>query len=106
MTEGIVEKIRGAARRRLLFLPHAVRQMSRPDRMIDPSAVEAAVLRGTLIEDYPEDVRGHSCLFLGFEQGSGAPIHVVCSPKDDYLAIITAYRPDPSQWAEGFRRRR
>jgi hypothetical protein len=29
----------------------------------------------------------------------------VCSPKDEYLAIITAYVPDPSQWSPDFRRR-
>jgi hypothetical protein len=39
--------------------------------------------------------------------GSGEDrlIHVVCSPKDDYLAIITAYVPDPSQWSPDFGRR-
>ena len=42
---------------------------------------------------------------LGFGEG-GRPIHVVCAPKDEYLAIITAYLPDPHEWAEGFRRRR
>jgi hypothetical protein len=30
----------------------------------------------------------------------------VCSPKDDYLAVITAYRPETSQWTKDFRRRR
>ena len=30
----------------------------------------------------------------------------VCAPKPDYLAIITAYLPDPNQWADDFRRRR
>jgi hypothetical protein len=33
------------------------------------------------------------------------PIHVVCSPKDEYLAVITAYRPDPEQWSQDFRKR-
>jgi hypothetical protein len=36
---------------------------------------------------------------LGYEM-DGRPIHVVCSPKDDYLAIITAYLPDEEQWEE------
>ena len=42
---------------------------------------------------------------LGFGEGR-RPIHVVCAPKDEYLAIITAYLPDPHEWAEGFRQRR
>jgi hypothetical protein len=44
-------------------------------------------------------------LMLGFGDG-GRAVHVVCSPKNDYLAIITAYLPDPAQWSEDFRRRR
>ncbi len=73
--------------------------------MIAPSAVESAVFKGELVEDYPEDARGHSCLLLGFEADSNVPVHVVCSPKDEYLAIITAYRPDAEQWTQDFRRR-
>ncbi len=79
--------------------------MSRPDRQISPSAVETTVFHGQLVEDYPEDPRGHSCLLLGFEEPSNAPIHVVCSPKDEYLAIITTYRPNSEQWSENFQRR-
>lgn len=89
----------------MLFLPHAIQQMSRSDRMIAPSEVQAVAQTGVLVEDYPEDARGHSCLLLGSGTG-GRPIHVVCSPKDDYLAIITAYLPDPNQWSRDFRRRR
>jgi hypothetical protein len=100
----IIERIRESALRRLLFLPHAIRQMSRPDRIVTPAEVEAVVATGELVEDYPEDVRGHSCLLLGFGDG-GRPVHVVCSPREDYLAVITAYLPDPSQWSSDFRRR-
>jgi len=78
--------------------------MSRPDRMITTAEVETVVTKGELVEDYPEDIRGHSCLLLDFGEG-GRPIHVVCSPKDDYLAIITAYLPDPAQWSSDFKRR-
>ena len=101
----ILDEVRAAAQKRLLFLPHAVRQMSRPQRMVSPSEVEATGLKGDLIEDYPNDPRGHSCLMLGYGE-TGRAVHVVCSPKDEYLAIITAYLPDPSQWSEDFRRRR
>ena len=73
------------------------RQMSRPDRMITMAEVTAVVMLGEIIEDYLDDVRGHSCLILGFGRERRA-IHVACAPKDEYLAIITAYRPDPDQW--------
>ena len=102
---GIREDVTVAALKRLLFLPHAIRQMSRPQRMISSHEVHDVVTKGELIEDYPSDPRGHSCLMLGFGEG-GRPLHVVCSPKDDYLAVITAYLPDPAQWSDDFRRRR
>jgi hypothetical protein len=101
----ILDDVREAAQKKFLFLPHAIRQMSRPARMITPSEVEVVVLQGELLEDYPQDPRGHSCLLLGFGDGN-RPVHVVCSPKDEYLAIITAYLPDPVQWSDDFRRRR
>jgi len=88
-----------------LFLPHAIRQLSRPERMITPNEVRAVVETGEVIEDYPEDPRGHSCLVLGLGE-NGRAIHVVCSPKDDYLAIVTAYLPGPQEWSDDFKRRR
>jgi hypothetical protein len=99
----IVEQVKDAARRRILFLPHAVKQMARPDRLIAAAEVERVVVDGELIEDYPDDPRGHSCLLLGTSRGR--PVHVVCSPKGDYLAIITAYVPDSAHWSADFRRR-
>ena len=98
----ILSLVRRAAAQRLLFLPHAIRQMSRPERLITTSEIHSVVEHGQIIEDYPEDVRGHSCLILGFGEGSRA-IHVVCSPKDEYLAIITAYLPDEAEWSDDFR---
>lgn len=41
---------------------------------------------GEVIEDYPEDVRGHSCLVRGYGEDN-RPAHVVCSPKEDYLGL-------------------
>ena len=72
--------------------------------MISTKEVRAVVEMGEVIENYPEDVRGHSCLLLGFSEAQ-RPIHVVCSPKDDYLAVITSYLPDPSQWSSDFKTR-
>ena len=100
----ILDLVRAAAARRILFLPHAIRQMARPQRMISRADVETTVTQGLLVEDYPEDERGHSCLLLGAGNGR-RPVHVVCSPKEEYLAIITAYIPDPAQWSPDFLRR-
>jgi hypothetical protein len=48
--------IRDCASKRILFLPHAVRQMSRPDRMISTADVRKVLDDGEMIEDYPDDV--------------------------------------------------
>jgi hypothetical protein len=98
----ILSSVRQAAAKRLLFLPHAIRQMSRPDRLITTSEIHSVVEHGEIIEDYPEGVRGHSCLLLGYDEGRRV-IHVVCSPKDEYLAIITAYLPDEDEWSDNFK---
>ncbi len=86
-------------------MPHALRQMSMPHRMITTSEVREILLNGKIIEDYPDDPRGHSCLVLGFGKES-RPIHVVCSPKEDYLAVITAYIPSKSEWEDDYKTRR
>jgi hypothetical protein len=99
---GIVRKV---GKKRFLFLPHAVRQMSRPDRMISTQEVKLVVEKGEIVEEYPDDVRGHSCLILGRGTDERA-IHVVCCPKEEFLAIITAYLPSEKEWRNNFRKRR
>lgn len=101
----IRKTVRSAAAKKMLFLPHAARQMSRPERMIAASDVRNVVTHGEVIENYPEDQRGHSCLMLGFGK-DGRPIHVVCSPRSDYLAIITAYLPNKDEWSNDYKSRR
>ncbi len=57
-----------------------------------------------VIEDYPDDSRGASCLVAIWTRG-GEPVHVVFSypprPK-----MITAYRLDPKKWLDYRTRRR
>lgn len=101
----IQTRVRETAAKKLLFLPHAIRQMNKPDRMITAAEVRAVVLQADVIEDYPEDIRGHSCLLSG-ETSPGRIVHVVCSPKEDYLAILTAYIPEAGEWDETKRQRR
>lgn len=98
-------RIREAAKKKCLFLPHALRQMNRPERMISTVEIRKVIEQGEIVENYPEDARGHSCLMLGRGE-SNRPIHVVCAYKEDYLAIITAYIPGEKEWADDFKTRR
>jgi len=96
--------VKKAARKKRLFLPHALRQMSRPERMIRTAEIRSVIENGEVIEDYPEDPRGHSCLMFGYGEAD-RPIHVACSPKKNFLAIITAYIPDENEWSNDFKTR-
>ena len=100
----MIDEVRASAAKKILFLPHSISQMSRPDRMISVEDVEVTILSGEVIEEYADDPRGRSCLMLHIP--SGRPVHVVCAPKQDYLAIITAYLPHPEQWDGEFRQRK
>jgi len=52
----IVDTSRQAAKKKLLFLPHAIRQMSRPERMITPQEVERVVMTVSLWKTIPTTV--------------------------------------------------
>ena len=103
--EGTLKKIKEAAKRKILFLPHAIRQMSRPDRMIGTGILRRIIAQGEVLEDYLDDIRGHSCLMMGFDEERN-PVHILCAPRDDYLAIITAYRPSRLEWGKDFKTRK
>lgn len=53
----------------------------------------------TVIEDYPEDPRGHSHLVLGFTS-THEPLHAVCAEHEGTIVIVTVYRPDPKLWQD------
>ena len=60
MKEEFINIVRDKANKKLLFLPHAVREMNRPERMITTGETRKVIFEGEIIEDYPDDVRGHS----------------------------------------------
>jgi len=67
--------------------------------------VEDALLKGLeLIEDYPDDPRGHSCLVLTWAKEK--PLHVVCAPHEEVLIIVTVYIPSIEEWDANYRTRR
>jgi len=80
------------------FSRHAVDQSLR--RRISVQEVREAVVVGQIIEDYPDDKYGPSCLFLGYTQ-KARPLHIQCSYASRPLVkVITVYEPDPDQWAD------
>lgn len=85
------------------FSQHAVDQAIL--RHISVHGLREAIASGEVIEDYPDDKYGPSCLILGFT-AAGRPVHVQCSyPSRPLVKIITVYEPDPDQWVD-YRHRR
>ena len=81
------------------FPKHAVDQSI--IRGITVQEVREAILRDSeLIEDYPDDKYGPSCLILGFTKRS-KPLHIQCSyPSRPTIKIITLYEPNPENWID------
>ena len=65
--------------------------------------IQEAILDGNILESYPNDNRGSSCLVVGFTKG-GKPIHVVCGQNADILVIITVYIPTPPKFINPYQR--
>ena len=85
------------------FSKHAVDQSIL--RQISLGEFLESVENGTIIEDYPDDKYGPSCLILGFTK-TARPLHVQCTYADrEILKIITLYKPDENLWID-FRKRR
>jgi hypothetical protein len=75
------------------------------ERGISPEEVKEVLLAGEIIETYPKDKYGPSCLIWGITR-KGKILHVQCSI--DPVWIITAYNPtlNPDEWKDNFKRRR
>ena len=74
-------------------------------RRISAGDIERCIDNGIVIEDYPNDPRGASCLILGVV--GRRPLHVVCGRLDsEDILIITAYEPDPDEWEADTRTRK
>jgi hypothetical protein len=75
-------------------------------RRIEVQEIEEALLKGVIIETYPEDPRGPSCLIMGFSSRK-RPLHVLCGNLDENkMLIITAYEPDPEEWEADWQTRK
>ena len=69
-------------------------------RLITLQEIGEAIVGGEIIEDYPKDKYGPSCLILGHTQ-AGRALHIQCSyPSRPLVKIITLYEPDANLWID------
>jgi hypothetical protein len=68
------------------------------------SELEFVLVSGMILEHYPGDKRGESCLVLGFSP-EGIPVHVVCGKNSlGHLVLITVYIPSMPKWKDAYTR--
>ena len=94
----LIQEIRAKNKKRHYeYSKHAVDQSIIRD--ISVLELEEAVTgKSEIIEDYPDDKYGPSCLILGHTK-TGRPLHIQCSyPSRLFIKIITLYEPDPELW--------
>ena len=74
-------------------------------RGIAVKEIKQAISAGEIIEEYPFDKYGLSCLIFGFT-AEDRPPHIQCShPSAPIITVVTCYEPDPKKWIN-FRIRR
>ena len=74
-------------------------------RRIKAADIEQAVKSGNIIEDYPNDPRGRSCLILG--RVGNRNLHILFARLEaEELRVVTAYEPDPEEWENDWQTRK
>ena len=95
MIEEILTKI---IQKQFEFSQHAIDQSL--IRHITVQEIREAIMTGEIIEDYPNDKYGPSCLILGFTL-LDRPLHIQCSyPCRPLIKIITLYEPSMTRWID------
>ncbi len=75
---------------------HAEKEREEED--ISLKDIKNALINGQVVENYPHDPRGKSCLICGLSLDN-KPIHVVCGYEEGFpIRIITTYRPQKPKW--------
>ncbi len=81
-----------------VFTGHALRRVV--ERNISTAEIREAGSRAVIIEDYPSDKYGPSCLLLGVTLAQ-RPLHIqVTRLTGSRTKIITLYEPDPAEWVD------
>ena len=96
-----IKKIQQAVKKEIYFRQHAIEKMA--ERDINENDVEYVILNGKIIEEYPEDKYGPTCLIYSKTQ-SNRNLHVLVSYTTP-IWVITTYEPNENKWINFEKRR-
>lgn len=103
-SEGLLAKIHAHVEAENIFITtHAQQEMD--EEGITSDDVLQAIRAGHILENYPDDQRGPSCLLNGV-CGTGRLLHIVCATQSPVLIIITVYEPKRPKWTSPTKRRK
>ena len=91
-----IQKIQEAVKEEVFFREHAIQKMV--ERGITEEHIIEAIENGEIIEEYPQDKYGPTCLIFGLTK-HGRPLHALVSSSLP-VWVITAYEPDESKWVD------
>jgi hypothetical protein len=101
---GMLERIRSlASALKIRITAHTRSEMDHDAISTDELLAAMTSTQCEMVEDYPEDKRGHSHSILG--RLSSGPVHICCSIHDEDVVIITVYRPDAGKWTDDWKTR-
>jgi len=86
--------------RRILWTYHV--NMRLKERFITRDAILHAIDTYEIIEHYPDDKYLPSFLIYGQYEKHVIHIHIAVNLENDFVRIITAYKPTLEKWKKGF----
>ncbi|MBI3194202.1 MAG: DUF4258 domain-containing protein [Ignavibacteriae bacterium] len=89
-----IKNIHDCIKQGLFFKIHATEVMN--ERDIEISEIKEALISGEIIEEYPDDKYGPTCLIFGLTKQL-RPLHILVTYTIP-LWVITTYEPDEQLW--------
>ncbi|MGN0289512.1 MAG: DUF4258 domain-containing protein [Lachnospiraceae bacterium] len=75
------------------------------ERDISRTDVKSCLLKGEIIEEYPDDFPYPNCLVFGYAVNNKV-IHVVVGNDGEYIYIITTYFPNTAKFEDDLKTRK
>ena len=73
--DNFLSEVKKVAEKKIIYTEHALDEMNTEEELISKDEIRQVIFEGEIVEDYPEDKRGHSCLMFTYTS-VGRPVHL------------------------------